>query len=355
MSNFLELTQPSITTPAAVPELPSPPLKSPKSRLRLFFEEERKNNLMEFQSILEETNWSHGDTKHQQMRSAFGSAASRNIDPDTAEDLIREKIADHGGTVDARSIRRMRAFTYEEDGHHAPDAQTPRKPKVERDPDFVARIIDSLGEEDAREILRSRSVEDPAGANIELILNTLYTTGENVLIFDDPRSQGACLYEVGKPIPDNLPTQAENGVFILTNPVDGLCHPNPREDGKLSRRSLESITAFRYLLLESDEVPVDEWLKIVVQLPLPIAAVCHSGGKSIHSLVQLNAPDKSAYDALREKLLPLFGALGADIQATSAVRLSRLPTAHRGEIEQELLYLNPNPQAIAIRNLKEIR
>jgi hypothetical protein len=51
-------------------------------------------------------------------------------------------------------------------------------------------------------------------------------------------------------------------------PVDGQRYHNPRA-GHKSQRSQESVTAWRYAVLESDAIEPEIWLRILVQLPLP--------------------------------------------------------------------------------------
>jgi hypothetical protein len=111
----------------------------------------------------------------------------------------------------------------------------------------------------------------------------------------------------------------------------------------LSRRSEEAVSAFRYAVLESDEADADDWLRCLVQMPLRIACICESGKRSIHALVRLDAASKADWDRLMAPLKPVLITLGADRGALSAVRLSRLPQAMRGERCQRLLYLNPQP------------
>jgi hypothetical protein len=181
-------------------------------------------------------------------------------------------------------------------------------------------------------------------------LNKLYHPGEKVLLFtafktDKPALMvtiGGDLRELPGEIHDN---PSGEGTWFLSNPVDGKWHPNPRADGKMSCRSEEAVTAYRYAVLESDLARPDHWLSFLVQLPAPIVAIYTSGGKSIHALIKVDAPTKEAWD---EKIRPLKGLLkrlGADPNALTAVRLSRLPGCHRREKEgfQELLFLNPNP------------
>ena len=78
-------------------------------------------------------------------------------------------------------------------------------------------------------------------------------------------------------------------------------------------------------------------------MPLPIACICESGGRSIHALVKIEAASKGEWDAMVKKMKPVLVTLGADPGALSAVRLTRLPQARRGRRVQRLLYLNPEP------------
>ena len=69
-------------------------------------------------------------------------------------------------------------------------------------------------------------------------------------------------------------------MWFLTNPVDGQVHIN--DDGKPSRRSHQNVTAWRYLLLESDrdDISEREWSTALSLLPLPIAAITETEAAS---------------------------------------------------------------------------
>jgi hypothetical protein len=102
------------------------------------------------------------------------------------------------------------------------------------------------------------------------------------------------------------------------------------------------------MVLENDEADESEWLACLVQLPLRIAAIYTSGGKSIHALVRIDAGSKPQWDRERDAIKPVVVTLGADPNAMTAVRLSRLPGTMRGERPQQLLYLDPNPDGSPI-------
>jgi hypothetical protein len=115
------------------------------------------------------------------------------------------------------------------------------------------------------------------------------------------------------------------------------------------------VQAWRYFVLESDELSAGEWLRVLAHVALPIAAIYTSGGRSIHALVKMEVASKAEWDAVKKTLVEMMCPLGADPAALTAVRLSRLPGCLRGNRMQELLYLNPAPDHRALRLLPELR
>jgi hypothetical protein len=217
----------------------------------------------------------------------------------------------------------------------------------------------------------------------EIFLRAIYQPGERVLIFVKNYSQGCWLWEHGrggfrlgnkpgvKAVPSPLPTGGPEGVWFLAQPVCGEWRPNPNnrdEAGavRLGRRHGACVTAWRFMVLESDDAAPELWLRALVQLPLPIVAAYTSGGRSIHALARVNAGSKEAWDGLRDDLLPILAPIGADPAAMTAVRLTRLPGALRhgsrdksGKVLsypqprlQRLLWLNPAAAACPILDLR---
>lgn len=230
----------------------------------------------------------------------------------------------------------------------------PPKPKFQKM--VLARIANKVSNiSDVVDFLAKQSPIPVDRQDSASVLRHLYPSGsgEKVLIFSEMKSQGQFLWEADRSDgiqQRDLPAGPE-GVWFLPQPVNGGYFPNPRCDGNLSRRSEESVSAFRYAVVESDEAGTDEWLRCLVQMPFRIASICESGGRSIHALVRVDAASKSDWDRIMGPIKPVLITLGADRGALSAVRLSRLPQAMRGTRCQRLLYLNPEPTVVPICQL----
>jgi hypothetical protein len=229
----------------------------------------------------------------------------------------------------------------------------PPPPKPEFSPAVLKRIAArTAAVGDVVAFIKERSPVVVETQDSASVLRRLYAfgSGEKVLIFSVMESQGQLLWEADRSdVIQNrhLPT-GPDGIWFLPQPVDGDYHPNPRQDGKPSRRSEESVRSWRHAVLESDEADPEDWLRCLVQMPLRIACICESGGRSIHALVRVDAASKADWDRMVASAKPLLITLGADRGALTAVRLTRLPQAKRGERVQRLLYLNPAADGVPI-------
>ena len=120
------------------------------------------------------------------------------------------------------------------------------------------------------------------------------------------------------------------GAWIRFNPVDGNGVKN------------ENVTAFRYALIESDTLPIPEQDAMYRKLELPIAALVHSGGKSLHAIVHIDAKD---FDEYRQRVSFLYeflekNGLEVDKQNRNPSRLSRMPGVTRNGNRQYLAAIN---------------
>lgn len=214
----------------------------------------------------------------------------------------------------------------------------------EFNPELAITVAAKVPTEITADWLKSRSPISVC-CSTEQFLGSIFEPREQVLILNRCRSQGCLLWRPGVSLKSFIRQHWPDGAWFLCNPVDGQFHWNPRQL-KDSRRSEESVTSFRYAVLECDQKPKEKWFpiwpKILVQQPLEIVSITDSAGKSIHALVRVSVSSKTDWDAIKAQTLrPRLVPLGADDGALSAVRLTRLPGAYRGEQRQELLYLNP--------------
>lgn len=235
-----------------------------------------------------------------------------------------------------------------------------RPPAPTFQPDKLERIARKLDGADA-EWFAVRSAKSVHNRTPASFLHELYADGEKVVVFDDFQSQGQALWTHSGPTFDATALDSfrkgkPHGVWFLSNPVTGEFVENRKNDDgtpHYSRRSWQTVTSWRYLVLESDKANPAHWLAVLAQMPLRIAAIYSSGGKSIHALVRLDAESKAHWDAIADELKPVLVTLGADRKAMSAVRLTRLPQCERVEklAVQTLLYLNASPTECPIADL----
>ena len=122
----------------------------------------------------------------------------------------------------------------------------------------------------------------------------------------------------------------ESGAWIRFNPLDGQGVGNA------------NVTAYRYALLESDDMPQGKFAAIVKQLNLPVAALVDSGNKSLHAIVRIDAADVKQF---RERVETLYSrceknGIKVDKANKNPSRLSRMPGVTRNGKRQFLAGLS---------------
>ena len=122
----------------------------------------------------------------------------------------------------------------------------------------------------------------------------------------------------------------EMGAWIRFNPIDGKGVKN------------DNVTAFRYMLLESDNMSLGKQKAILEQLELPIAAMVFSGGKSIHAIVKVDA---YSYEEYRKRVDFIYSiaqknGFKPDKKNRNPSRLSRMPGVMRDGKPQFLMAAN---------------
>lgn len=141
---------------------------------------------------------------------------------------------------------------------------------------------------------------------------------------------------------DHGTPQDKCGAWIRMNPTDGKGIAD------------NNVTAFRFALIECDDVPLALQLSLLAKLKLPVAAILTSGGRSVHAKLRLDAKDAIEYREKVDKLYETLTKFGICKSNKNPSRLSRLPGVQRkigaqGDGRQRLLYFNPD-----VREWKEI-
>ncbi|HHV42086.1 MAG TPA: AAA family ATPase [Clostridiaceae bacterium] len=136
-----------------------------------------------------------------------------------------------------------------------------------------------------------------------------------------------CKGDIGAVLGDYNPIA---GAWIRFNPLDGQGCKN------------SNVTDYRYALVESDEMAIDKQNAIIRELELPVACLVHSGKKSLHAIVKIEA---KSYEEYRKRVDYLYdvcrkNGLKVDSQNKNPSRLSRMPGIMRNGYKQFLVDSN---------------
>lgn len=140
--------------------------------------------------------------------------------------------------------------------------------------------------------------------------------------------------DIGSVLGDYNPSA---GAWIRFNPLDGKGVKN------------ENVTDFRYALVESDCMAIEEQNALIRELELPVAVLVYSGGKSVHAIVRIDAPN---YDEYRKRVDYLYNVcrkngLEIDKQNRNPSRLSRMPGVMRNGRKQYIIDTNIGRESFA--------
>lgn len=232
----------------------------------------------------------------------------------------------------------------------------------ERDPGHELDWNDAIGEKDDLVIIdkgwvEGKEIQEPKNwdpvKDLVRYLETLFEAGENVgyvtQSWEKPDEKGTrwlptkgcwdrtagqliqelnrCNGDIGAVLGDYNP---EAGAWIRFNPLDGKDCKN------------ENVTDFRYALVESDSMELDQQNAMLRELELPIAALVFSGKKSLHAIVKIDAADYREYRQRVEYLYNICkkNGLKLDTQNKNPSRLSRMPGVIRNGKKQFLVDTN---------------
>jgi len=142
---------------------------------------------------------------------------------------------------------------------------------------------------------------------------------------------------------DHGAPQSDAGCWIRPNPVR-----QERGSGHDGAQTDRDIAAFRFVLLESDDLPIGVQLSLWSRLALPVAAIIASGGRSVHAWLKVDCKDNAEYRTTAAQIFELLAPFNPCLNNKNPSRLARLPGVKRkiggiGASEQRLYYLNDDP------------
>ena len=175
---------------------------------------------------------------------------------------------------------------------------------------------------------------------IILIANRFYKSDERAIPVESALISHAAGEISAVSLEDN-----ERGAWVCINPVNG--HQNVVEKVSGDRhvafakvsKSATDIPRYSYLLIESDTMSLDEQYSWLKASKLPILTLTHSGGKSLHAVVLIDASSEKQFKELSSRVYDaLQGAGFAEDQGNfNANRYTRIPGVMRGENPQYMI------------------
>jgi hypothetical protein len=328
-------------------------------------------------------NWVPGELDHQEF-AAFSKAAFYGIEEEFAFNLVVDKMKRCGArSLRLSKIRHSLARAYSNGGDglrgSVPPLQLP--PVKPYDEALLKETVGEMAQKADENFFIERSPfttwnRSPAGA-----LHKLSLPGESIWATHDAYSPDGCLWThrgvegctarwisvSGRPpavksFDPNFSCLSffernQRNIWFLSNPVDGEPHHHDRFTCGVSYHCLEAVSAWRYLVLETDVAPLGLWLALLAILPLRIIAIYFSGDRGYHALLRIDAASKLEADDICEVYKREYTPLGACQGTLSAFRLTRLPNCFRGQTGQlqRLIYLNSNPTGVPIKDQPVLR
>jgi hypothetical protein len=193
-------------------------------------------------------------------------------------------------------------------------------------------------EERLREVLPVRIDWRPEEAAVE-ILRRLYNQSDKLFIGEKldpgaghihPAAEWIYRFQHGEPVPPH----------IIPNPLNG--QRGLTKDNKPSLRADSCVSQFRFATIEFDAMPLDQQILFWAGALLPVVALIHSGSKSIHAWVRIDATDADEWTRCVEcRLFSFLKPVNVDSTSKNEARLSRMSGFFRREkiSWQRILYL----------------
>lgn len=244
---------------------------------------------------------------------------------------------------------------------HRPDK--PVKPAPTPEKIIAATNGDNMDESDWRDASKV-PLPDDFMQDAETLLLALYAAEDRINI--------VCSFTVnnhGKANPDGAGKTLLRDEWVTWFREKGVpcskagawVRPNPCKQNGSGAKGAQTdadVSAFRFILIESDNLPIAKQLGLYSTLELPIAAIILSGGDSAHAWLRVDAKNEADYKAIVDELYEILVPIGFCKSNKNPSRLSRLPGCPRvigasGDKQQRLIYINPNPSPLVFAEFRE--
>lgn len=290
---------------------------------------------------------SPGSGCHPRLLAVANLGIRAGLAPERIEQDLRTSIPTGSRRVSDREIR---AAVSKAAAEHEPTAlrdwrPARRRAEPEVDGKKLREEIMRHGSSDMADLWEASSIrllDDPA-QDAAVLLRALYDPSDFVFIGGryDKQVQAVSQWL------DEIKQGGAVWPHIVPNVLDGEEHET--STGSRSYRCDAAVVGFRCAVVEFDTISLEEqtrfWTGILARDLFPVAAIIHSGSKSLHGWIRVSCHDRDEWERQVEQDLfaRWLSPVGVDAACRNESRLSRLPGHFRVETKswQRLLYLNP--------------
>lgn len=194
-------------------------------------------------------------------------------------------------------------------------------------------------------------VPDDPHAQLAAVLEQWYEPTD-LLSVQTSTSEGR-LVTVADLLVDGPPPPGPHGVYWRANPVSGA-------SGRNTTCTDADTARFEWMMLESDILPLEVQLPLLLSIGIRPAWAAESGGKSVQLAIRVNATDEASYRDHSVRLCHGLHVIGMDPVTVNSSRLRRLPGAVRPDGKdgpdtvQRLVYLDPDAPVMSVDEIDAV-
>jgi len=273
------------------------------------------------------------------------------VDPQQIFEDIRPSIPTGRRRIPDKEILAAINRAVHDTGKRSGAYQSGPQPVIKDGKAALRKILDKAVSGDEADLWESSPIRldwEPSAEDAVHFLRTVFNPHDLIFIGDraDSGIMGGNIHTVAAWVAF-FQTGGTAGPFLIINPLSGT--PVPKKSGEgVTYRSDANVETFKHALVEFDDLGRGDQIRFWMAINMPIQALVDTGGKSIHSLIDISSLEiETAEDwdhhikrrLYEQHLVPL----GVDRACKNPARLSRLPGVVRPETGkmQRVLWLSP--------------